>query len=195
MNQLVPALRDMAPKAKIGLAAGLVATLVVLVLLLRMATQPSYETLLTGIEPAEAGKVTRSLEEQGITYELKNGGTALAVQPAQAAQARIALAEQGLPGKGQPGFELFDKQKLGTSDFQQRVNYQRALEGEIGKTIEGGSGVSGAQVQLVMPEEELFADESSPATAAVMLENAADTLEPGAVKGIAQLTASSVKGL
>jgi flagellar M-ring protein FliF len=97
-------------------------------------------------------------------------------------------------GSGE-GFELFDKQKLGASDFQQQVTYQRALEGEIARTISGVQGVSSPQVQLVMPEDDLFADDASPATAAVMLGNSADTLEPGAVRGIAQLVASSVKGL
>src|SRR3712207_5423005 len=161
----------MSTKAKIGLPARVVGTPIGLVLLSRMPTQPPYETLVPGIEPAEAGKVTRALDEQGVAYQLQNGGTALAVQPDQAAQARIALAEQGLSGgkSGQPGFELFDKQKMGTSDFQQQVNYQRALEGEIAKTIEQVQGVSGAQVQLVLPEEQLFAEDSKPATAAVLL--------------------------
>jgi len=79
--------------------------------------------------------------------------------------------------------------------MQQKVTYQRALEGEIANTVSGVAGVSGAQVQLVLPEDELFADTETPATAAVMLSNTAETLESGAVPGIAQLVASSVKGL
>jgi flagellar M-ring protein FliF len=195
VNQLVPALRDATPKARIGLVAGAVVTLVVLFLLFRMATAPSYETMLTGIKPAEAGKVTKALDEQGVTYQLQNGGTAIAVQPADAARARIALAEQGLPGKGQPGFELFDEQKMGTSDFQQQVNYQRALEGEIAGTIEQVQGVSGAKVQLVLPDEQLFAEDRKPATAAVLLSGDTSSLDPSAVRGMAQLVSSSVEGL
>ena len=98
-------------------------------------------------------------------------------------------------GSEQKGFELFDEQKLGASDFQQKVTYQRALEGEIARTIEQVDGVQGAQVQLVLPEDSLFADEETPATAAVMLTGPSDGLESGAVRGIAQLVASSVKGL
>jgi flagellar M-ring protein FliF len=195
VNQLVPALRDATPKARIGLAAGALVTVVVLFLLFRLATAPSYETMLTGIKPAEAGKVTKALDEQGVTYELQNGGTAIAVQPADAARARIALAEQGLPGKGQPGFELFDEQKMGTSDFQQQVNYQRALEGEIASTIEQVQGVSGAKVQLVLPDEQLFAEDRKPATAGVLLSGDTSALDPGAVRGMAQLVSSSVEGL
>ena len=127
-------LKNMTTRGKVAAGAGALAVLVVFVLLARLATAPSYETLMTGVDPAETGKVTAALDEKGISYQLENGGTALAVQPAQAAQARIALAEQGLGGggggSGQPGFELFDEQKLGTSDFQQQVNYQPALEGE-----------------------------------------------------------------
>src|SRR5918997_1344761 len=114
------------------------------------------------------------------------------VQTLKAMPARSKAERAGSGGKG---FELFDEQKLGASEFQQQVTYQRALEGEIARTIGGVAGVSGPQVQLVLPEDDLFADEASPATAAVMLANSADTMEPGAIRGVAQLVASSVEGL
>jgi flagellar M-ring protein FliF len=150
----------------------------------------------TGLDPAETGKVTGTLDEKGIGYEVRNNGTAIAVEKAQMAQARIALAEKGLPGTGdQPGFELFDKQKLGASDFQQQVTYQRALEGQIARTVKQVDGVDGVSVRLVLPEDQLFEESQTPATAAVLLEGPANGLEPGSVRGIAQLVASSVKGL
>jgi flagellar M-ring protein FliF len=195
MNNLVPLIKNSPAKAKIGLAAGFLVTIIVFFVLFKMATAPSYETLLTGVEPAETSKITKALDEQGIAYEIQNGGTALGVQQADAARARIALAEGGLPSKGQAGFELFDKQKLGTSDFQQQVNYQRALEGEIANTIGQVQGVSGAKVQLVLPEDQLFAEDRKPATAAVLLNGDASALEPSAVRGMAQLVSSSVEGL
>ena len=107
----------------------------------------------------------------------------------------VAGAGVSLDGASGQGFELFDEQKLGASDFQQKVTYQRALEGEIARTIGGVEGVTSPQVQLVLPEDDLFADEASPATAAVMLGNSSDTMDSGATAGIAQLVASSVKGL
>ena len=197
MNQLPAILRDSTPKAKLGLAVGVVVTLVVFFLLFRLATAPSYQTLMTGIEPAGAGKITAALDEQGIAYELQNGGTAIGVQAADAARARISLAEQGVVGanESQPGFELFDKQKMGTSEFQQQVNYQRALEGEIASTIEQVDGVGGAKVQLVLPEDQLFAEERKPATAAVLLNGDSAGMDPNAVRGMAQLVSSSVEGL
>ena len=184
-------------RSKLILGGGIVATLFVLLFLLRLASAPAYTPLVSALDPAQTGEITTALDEQGIGYELRANGTAVAVQKAQVAQARIALANAGVSASAgsQAGFELFDEQKLGASDFQQKVTYQRALEGEIARTIEQVDGVSGAQVQLVLPEDSLFADEETPATAAVMLTGPAGNLEPGAVRGIAQLTASSVKGL
>ena len=197
MPPFVDTFRAMPARSKAILAVSAVAIVGIAFLLLRIAGAPSYTMLSTGLDPAQTGKVTTALGEQGIAYELRNNGTALAVEKSQAAQARVALAGQGvsLESGGGKGFELFDEQKLGASDFQQKVTYQRALEGEIARTIGNVQGVSGAQVQLVLPEDDLFADESTSATAAVMLGNSADTLEPGAVRGIAQLVAASVKGL
>jgi flagellar M-ring protein FliF len=197
MPPFVETFRALPARSKGIIAVSAVAIIGIAFLLLRVAGAPSYTLLSSGLDPAQTGKVTAALDEQGIGYELRNNGTGLAVEKSQVAQARVALAGEGvsLDGGSGKGFELFDEQKLGASEFQNQVNYQRALEGEIGRTISGVQGVSSPQVQLVLPEEDLFADEATPATAAVMLGNSADTLEPGAVRGIAQLVASSVKGL
>jgi flagellar M-ring protein FliF len=183
-------------KALLGVSA--VAILAIAFVMLKIATAPSYALIASGLDPAETGKITAALDEQGIGYELRNNGTALAVQKTSTAQARIALAGQGVQTSGggsQPGYELLDQSKLGASQFQQQVTYQRALEGEVAKALSGVDGVSNPNVQIVMPQDDLFADEASPATAAIQLGNSADTLAPGAVRGMAQLTASSVKGL
>jgi flagellar M-ring protein FliF len=178
------------------LAVSTVAVLGVAFLMLQLATAPSYQLLSSGLDPAQTSKITAALDAGGIAYELRNNGTALAVESSQVGPARVALGSQGVAmGGGNAGFELFDKQKLGASERQQDVTYQRALEGEIANTINGVSGVSNAQVQLVLPKADLFADTATPATAAVMLGNPADSLAPGAVTGIAQLVSSSVQGL
>src|SRR3954470_23864822 len=182
-------------KGKAVMAASALGLLVLMFVMFKVASAPSYATMLTGLDPAETGKITAALDEKGVGYELRNNGTALAVVKGSVPQARIALAEKGLPGRGQPGFELFDKQKLGASDFQQKVTYQRALEGQIASTISQVQGVSGAQVSLVLPEDQLFADELSPATAAVLLSGSSANLDPSAVRGIASLVSSFVKGL
>jgi flagellar M-ring protein FliF len=197
MPPFVETFRALPARSKGIIAVSAVAILAIAFLMLRIAGAPSYTLLSSGLDPAQTGKVTAALDQQGIAYELRNNGTALAVEKGQVAQARVTLAGQGVSvsAGSQPGYELFDNQKLGASNFQDQVTYQRALEGEIARTISGVQGVSSPQVQLVMPQDDLFADTSTPATAAVMLGNPADTLEPGAVRGIAQLVASSVKGL
>src|SRR3954468_16650444 len=183
-------------KALLGVSA--VAILAIAFIMLKIATAPSYALIASGLDPAETGKITAALDEQGIGYELRNNGTARAVQKTSTAQARIALAGQGVQTSGggsQPGYELLDQSKLGASQFQQQVTYQRALEGEVAKALSGIDGVSNPNVQIVMPQDDLFADEASPATAAIQLGNSSDTLASGAVRGMAQLAASSVKGL
>src|SRR3954452_4794255 len=187
MPSFVKTLLALPPRTKAILAVSAFAIVAILFFMLKLATAPSYTLLSSGLDPAQTGKITASLDEQGIAYELRSNGTALAVEKSSVAQARVALAGAGvsLTASGtNEGWKLFDNQKLGASEMQEQVTYQRALEGEISNTINGVSGVSGAQVQLVLPQDDLFADTATPATAAFMLGTPADALEPGAVEGI-----------
>src|SRR3954452_21416183 len=185
-------------KTKGILGVSAVAILGIAFIMLKIATAPQYALIASGLDPAQTGKITSALDSQGIAYELRNNGTALAVQKSATAQANIALSGQGVQTSGsgsQPGYELLDQSKLGASQFQQQVTYQRALEGEIAKSLREVQGVTNPTVQLVMPQDDLFQDQATPATAAVVLGNSVDTLQPGAVKGMASLVSSSVKGL
>lgn len=188
--------KEMTPRARIGLGVALLGFLAVTFFLLKIATAPAMSTVMTGIKPEQSDKITTALADRGVAYELQNNGTALAVEKSQVGEARVALATAGVnAGSGsQPGFELLDQQKLGSSDFQQRVTYQRALEGEIANTIGQIDGVGGAEVQLTLPEDKLFSSESDPATAAVLL-GGSSTLDNAQVRGVANLVASSVTGL
>lgn len=171
--------------------------ILILYLFMHMISAPSYSTLMTGIEPAQTGKMTAALSAKGIPYELQNNGTALAVQSNKVAEARIALASAGMLGNGsQPGFSLFEKTSLGESNFQQQVTYQRALQGQLEQTIDQIQGVSGSQVELVLPsaQSQVFAESQQPSSAAVLL-TTSGTLESSSVRGIAHLVASSVPGL
>src|SRR5690349_4120424 len=187
----------MTPKGWAMVGGAAAAAIVFLVLIMNFASKPSYSTLMTGVDPTQTGKITSTLSTKGIGYQIQNNGTAIAVQSDKTGDARIALATAGLlNGTSQPGFSLFDKQQLGASNFQQQITYQRALEGQLDQTIETIQGVSSAQVQLVLPnpQDQLFADNSQQASAAVLL-SGASSLDPSAVKGIAQLVSSSVPGL
>lgn len=182
--------------AMVGGAAAV--AIVFLVLVFQMASAPSYSLLQAGIDPAQTGKMTAALDAKGISYQIENNGTAIAVQPSQMAQARIALATAGLLGAGSgtsPLAQASSSMPLGASSQQQQMIYQNALETQLEQTIEQVQGVSGAQVQLVLPDPttEVFGD-STPATAAVLLSDSG-SLDPSAVQGIAQLVASSVPNL
>jgi flagellar M-ring protein FliF len=186
----------LSPRGKIALGGSALAVLILVFVLFQMATKQSYTTLATGIEPAETGQVTEVLAEKGIPYKLENSGTAVGVPSASVSEARIALAESDALGGAKPGFELFESQQFGASDFQQKVTYQRALEGELERTIDQVEGVKGSNVQLTLPEEQLFSEEAIKPTAAVLIStDAGGGLGAGPTKGIAHLVAASVEGL
>ncbi len=185
--------RDLGAKGQLTIVASGVLVLVTVFLAYRFSGGPSYATVASGLEPSQASRAAKALEEAGIPYRIGAGGSSLSVKEADLSRARLALAEKSaLPGS-HVGFELFDKKSLAVTDFQQRVNYQRALEGEIARTIEQIDGVSGAEVQLVLPDDSVFLDEQAKASAAVLV--AASRLDSSTVRGIAQLVSSSVKGL
>jgi flagellar M-ring protein FliF len=173
-----------------------IAGIFVIYMFIHLVSQPSYSTLASGVEPSQIGKMESTLSSHGITYQLQNNGTAIAVQSNQAADARVALAGAGDLSSAQPGFSLFEKSKLGESNFQQQVTYQRALQGQLQETIDSVQGVSGAQVELVLPnsQNQIFGESQGVSSAAVLL-SGTSALDPTSVRGIAQLVASSVPGL
>jgi flagellar M-ring protein FliF len=189
-------INSMSTRGKITLAACALGFLAVAVLIVKMAGAPSYTTVMTGVDPAKTSQITTALTAAGVPFELQNGGTAVGVQKGKETAANVALAAKGLnSGTTQPGFEILDKQKLGASSQQQQIAYQRGLEGTIANTIGQIDGAGGAQVHLTLGQDNLFADESQPATAAVLLPQDASGMDPASVKGIANLVAASVPNL
>jgi len=187
---------SMSLRGKLTLAACALGFLAAALFIVKMAGAPSYTTVMTGVDPAKTSQITTALTAAGVPFELQNGGTAVAVQKGKETAANVALASKGLnSGTTQPGFEILDKQKLGASSQQQQIAYQRGLEGTIANTIGQIQGAGGAQVHLTLGQDNLFADESQPATAAVLLPQDASGMDPAAVKGIANLVASSVPNL
>src|SRR4051794_13398643 len=186
--------RSLELRAQVALVASAIAVLATGYFLFSMASKPSYSVVASGLTATEGGDVANSLESAGIAYELRDGGGTVAVQASDVTRARVQLAQDNLPNGGHDGFELFDSKSLGSTDFEQKVKYQRALEGEIARTIESVDGVRSAQVQLVLPKQSLFLDEGSNASAAVLLQSGG-MLDGAAVAGIARLVSSSVEGL
>lgn len=186
--------RTLGPRGQLGVAASALLVIVTLFFLFQMAGKASYTTLTSGLTAADSAQVAKALDSAGISYQLKNGGTEIAVVSGSESKARLALASKNLPNGGHVGWELFDKSSLGTTDFQQQVQYQRALEGEIARTIEQIQGVGSADVQLVIPDDALFLSDQTKASASVLL-NGGSSLDASTVSGVAHLVSSAVKGL
>jgi len=173
------------------------AAIVAIMLLARMAAAPAYVPLLAGgLSLAEIGAVTAKLDEEGIAYRLEKGGAEVQVAEPDLARARVTLAREGLPAKGNPGFELFDRPAWGMTDFTQRINYRRALEGELERTIGEMRGVESARVHIALNESSGFRRASRPEAASVVLTTRGGGRPAGElVEAIASMVASSVDGL
>jgi flagellar M-ring protein FliF len=160
--------------------------------------KPTYAPLFTGLSGTDASAITAKLTESKEPYQLTDGGGTVLVPQADVYQQRINLSGQGLPagGGGGDGYSLLDKQSMTSSDFQQKVTYQRALEGELRKTIEAIDGVQTAVVHLAIPAEDVFTDNASKATASVLVKtDRTSPLKPAQVEAIVHLVSSSVPKL
>ncbi|HEX9916952.1 MAG TPA: flagellar basal-body MS-ring/collar protein FliF, partial [candidate division Zixibacteria bacterium] len=167
-----------------------------LVLLVSWVRNVSYVPLYSGLDASEAGVVVDKLIEGKVPYRLSNRGTTILVASSRVYDIRIKLAAEGLPRTGTIGYEIFDKSNLGMTDFLQKVNYRRALEGELTKTICQLREVQAARVHIVIPERRLFEKDKIEATASVALKlSPAHPLGKSQIQGIAYLVASSVEGL
>jgi flagellar M-ring protein FliF len=176
--------------------AGLLLTLVVggTVALASWAMAPTYAVLFTGLDASSAAAVTSQLEADGVPYQLEAGGSTVKVPAEQVDTTRISLAAANLPATGTVGYELMDSQSITTDSFTQQINYQRALEGELSRTLTAIDGVSAARVQIVLPEERLFTDAETPARAAVLLTTSRMVTDEN-VAAVVNLVSSSVPNL
>ncbi|HEY9765038.1 MAG TPA: flagellar basal-body MS-ring/collar protein FliF, partial [Chroococcales cyanobacterium] len=183
-------------RAVIGVIA--LAAAVLISVLVMWAQTPDWAPLFTNLAPRDAGEIVAKLKEQKVAFQIGEGGGAILVPSKHVHELRLQLAGQGLPQGGTVGFELFDKNNFGMTDFNQKLNYQRALQGELTRTISEMSGIEQARVHLVIPQDNLFADpdkEKEPTAAVVLKLHAGVSLEPGQVKAISHLVARSVEGL
>ena len=158
--------------------------------------QPDYKVLFSNFTDRDGGAIVTSLQQMNVPYKFAEGGGAILVPASQVYDARLKLASQGLPKGGSVGFELMENQKLGVSQFLEQVNFQRALEGELARSIQAIGAVQTARVHLAMPKASVFVRDQQKPTASVVLNlNQGRALDAGQVSAIVHLVASSVPEL
>jgi len=158
--------------------------------------RPVMKPLFTNLSPEDGGAIVEALKAEKVEFEIGEGGRSVLVPSNRVYDLRLSLASRGLPEGGGVGFELFDKQTLGQTDFMQHLNHQRALQGELARTIGGISGVDSARVHLAIPERSLFVGSDRRPSASVVVKLASGrTLSRAQIDGIVHLVSASVEGL
>jgi flagellar M-ring protein FliF len=177
----------------LGLGAAIVALFVVAALWMR---EPEYRTLFSNVEARDGGAIVSVLNQRNVPYKFADNGATILVPADQVYALRLQLAEQGLPRGGSVGFELLDEPKFGASQFSEQITYQRALEGELARSIEALHPVKSARVHLAIPRQSLFVREREAPTASVLLTlYPSRSLSESQVSAIAWLVSSSVPKL
>ncbi|BCB26169.1 flagellar M-ring protein [Sulfurimicrobium lacus] len=189
-------LGQLSNQRKLGLMFGIAAIIAVVAGSWMWSQTPDYRVLYSNLSDRDGGSVIASLQQMNIPYKMAEGGGAILVPSNQVYEMRLRLASQGLPKGSVVGFELMDGQKLGMSQFQEQVNYQRALEGEITRSIQSLSAVQGARVHLAIPKPSVFVrDQQKPSASVLLSLYPGRTLDAAQVSGIVHLIASSVPEL
>ncbi len=180
---------------KMLLVAGAAATVLLVALFAGLLGSPDYKPLYTGLEAADVQTLSAQLDAQGIPHQTGADGKSISVPADKLEVARMQTAAQGSPHSGRMGFELFDKMSWGQTEFDEKVTYQRALEGELERTIETLSDVKSARVHLVMPTDSIYENQQRDGKGSVILKLNGSNISKDAVLAIARLVAGAVDGL
>ncbi|RMG69302.1 MAG: flagellar M-ring protein FliF [Calditrichaeota bacterium] len=195
-HQLTRFLQSLTPGQRIGLFFGVAGVLAVLMVILIWTGSPKYDILYSQLSQKDAGMILEKLKDMQVPYRLENGGATIMVPANKVYELRLQFAREGMPETSSVGYEIFDKTNLGMTDFLQKLNYRRALEGELTRTIQQMESVEKARVHIVIPEQSLFKEDQKQPTASVILK-LKGTATPGDenIRAITHLVASSVEGL
>lgn len=189
-------MKSLGAGARLGLALGVLVIVLGTVVALWWAFVPNWALLFGNLDENDAAEIAESLGEWKVPYRFADGGTAIEVAADQVYDTRMKLVAEGVPSGGHVGFELFDESDFGATEFAQRVNYQRALQGEIERTITALPGVESARVHLTIRRPGLFVGEQENSKASVALSLAPGTvLDARQVGGIRNMVAAAVDGL
>ena len=194
-NRALATLGKLTPIQKIGLGAAALTLIAGTMVLTSSDSKTAMAAVYTDLEPRDASSVTDELVSRGVDYELADGGRTVMVPRDDVYDLRIALSGQGLPASNE-GYALLDRQGITTSEFRQRIDFQRALEGELARTLGSIDGIDAASVHLALPEESVFVDEPVDPTASVLVHTTGtDMVTTDQVSAMVHLVASSVKGM
>jgi flagellar M-ring protein FliF len=186
----------MTMRQRIMLIVGAVGTLALIVALVMYGSQPEYGVLFSDLKPADSQSIIEKLKAANVPYRLTNSGTTITVPYDKVAELRLQMASSGVLTGGHIGFDIFDKNSFGATDFAQQVNYQRALEGELSRTLEGMDEVGTARVHITRPRESIFAEKAERAKASVVLRmNQGRELSRERTEAVVNLVSSAVEGL
>ena len=182
--------------AKLLLAFGIAAIIAVMTVVMMWSMGGKYKVVFSNFSDKDGGAIVSALEQMNVPYKLADGGASILVPEDQVYQTRLKLSAMGLPKGGNVGFELLENQKFGVSQFVEQVNYQRALEGELERSIQSIAGVDNARVHLAIPKSSVFVREDQKPTASVLVKMASGrSLEQRQVSAIVHLVSSSVPNL
>ncbi|HKX26683.1 MAG TPA: flagellar basal-body MS-ring/collar protein FliF [Blastocatellia bacterium] len=181
---------------RITIIGAAVATLALIGVLVYYGSQPEYGVLFSDLKAADAQSIVEKLKAANVPYQLSGGGTAIAVPIERVTELRLQMAASGVLSGGHVGFDLFDQNNFGATDFTQRINYQRALEGELSRTLEGMDEVESARVHITPTRESVFTEKAQPAKASVVVRVRQNhELSRERTEAMVNLIASSVEGL
>lgn len=187
---------SLTPARKASILLATVITLAGISFLVYLTGQIEYRVLFSNLSSEDAGSIVNKLQEKKVPYKLSATGDAISVPMDKVAELRLEMATAGLPQGGGVGFEIFDTKSLGATEFEQQLNYRRALQGELARTISSLEEIQQSRVHLALPRESLFVEQQKKATASVTIKlKQGKSLRSSQVEGIAHLVASSVEGV
>lgn len=196
LQQLRDLFLRLAMRQRLYVGAGAVVVIVLIAGLRHWQTESNFKPLFQELSSEDAGMVMARLKEAGTEVRLADGGKTIKVPAGKVDELRIQMATAGLPKSGRIGFELFDKPNFGTSEFAEQVNYHRAVEGELERSVMALQEVESARVHITFPRQSLFLENRQPAKASVLLKlKLGSTLSPQNIQAIAHLASSAVDGL
>jgi flagellar M-ring protein FliF len=195
-SQIKTVFKNLPAGKRIALLTLVCITILGFVFIITWSGKEELGLLYSNLQPSDASAIVEKLKERQMPYQLNNQGTSILVPRSLLYELRMEMASQGLPQGSGVGFEIFDNTKLGMTEFVQNVNYQRAIQGEIARTINGITEIENSRVHIVMATKSLFVEDEEPATASVVLKlHPGKSLSKQQVKGIVHLVSSSISGL